>query len=366
MMAVDPPTPATVPPDSPSFIRELSPARAYAEVVAAIAGVTVLGWFLPLSSGAFGHIYLLAVVALSLRVGRKAALVAAVLSALAWDFVFLPPRLSLAILDFDDVLMLGTYFVTALVGGQLTARIRTLQREREKLLAESEQFHRTLLDSISHELKTPLAVLRGAAERLDTDDAAKRQRVSGEMRTAMRRLDHLVVNLLDQSRLESGTLRPHLDWCDARDLVAAARRNIGEALAGRTLVLEIPDDLPFYRADAALMEHVIGNFLLNAASHTPPDCVIRVTAGLERGSLFIAVSDNGPGLPPEIAAEPFQLFRRGGNARPGGLGLGLSIARGFMVAQGGEVTAGKSPEGGACFTVYLPHVTYENVPDDEQ
>ena len=94
-------------------------------------------------------------------------------------------------------------------------------------------------------------------------------------------------------------------------------------------------------------------------------CFIRVTAGQESGNLFIAVADNGPGLSPEIAADPFQLFRRGRDARPGGLGLGLSIVRGFMLAQGGQVTAGTSPEGGACFTVYIPCAAPKNMPDNE-
>ena len=341
-----------------------SPVRGYAEVLITIAGVTIVGWFVPLSFQAFGHIYLLTVIALSLRVGRWQALFAAVLSALAWDFVFVPPRLSLLVLNLDDVLLLGTYFVTALIGGQLTSRIRALQREREQLMARSEQLHRTLLDSVSHELKTPLAVLRSAGEKLDTANPARRVCLTAEIRTATQRLERLVANLLDQTRLESGALRPQIDACDVRDLIMAARRNVDDALAGRTLTVAIPAELPLCRADAVLMEQVLGNLLLNAARHTPPDCFVRIVAGLERGLVFIAVSDNGPGLPPEILSGPFQKFHRGPAAQPGGLGLGLSIVRGFMTAQGGQVVAGESPEGGASFTVYLPQATHDEVPDD--
>ena len=346
--------------------RELSPVREYAEVLVAIAAVTTGGWFVPLSYGAFGHIYLFTVIALSLRVGRWPALFAAVVSAVTWDFVFVPPRLSFSILHFDDMLLLGTYFVVALIGSQLTARIRAQQREerQREVLAESERLHRTLLDSVSHELKTPLAVLRSAAEKLDTDDADKRRRLAGEVRTATHRLDHLVANLLNQTRLESGRLRPQLDWCDAHDLIAAARRQVDDALAGRTLELEIPADLPLFRADGPLLEHALANLLLNAARHTPADCFIRVTAGVEGPRAFIAVADNGPGLAPEIAANLFQKFHRGPQAGAGGLGLGLSIVRGFVLAQGGEVTAGKSPKGGACFTVYLPLAAHGGVPDE--
>ncbi len=133
---VDSPTPVAVPPKWPAVsaalppgndgvLGERSPVRDYFEVLAAITAVTTAGWFAPLGYEAFGHIYLFTVIALSLRVGRRPALFAAVVSAVAWDFVFLPPQLSFSILHFDDVLLLGTYFVVALIGSQLTARMRT-------------------------------------------------------------------------------------------------------------------------------------------------------------------------------------------------------------------------------------------------
>jgi two-component system sensor histidine kinase KdpD len=239
--------------------------------------------------------------------------------------------------------------------------------EREKILAESDRLHRTLLDSVSHELKTPLSVLRTAAEKLDTDDARKRASLVGEVRTATSRLDHLVANLLNQTRLESGSLQPQPDWCDARDLVASARRAVGEALARHTLRIELPEELPLLRCDAALMEQVLANLLLNAAHHTPPGGVLRVHGGADavRGQVFMAVSDNGPGIAPELHGSLFQKFSRGPQARAGGLGLGLSIVRGFMLAQGGDVTASRSAEGGACFTVHLPLADPGLVPNDE-
>ena len=341
------------------------PVRALAAVVVAIAAVTLVGYVVPLGFEAIGYVYLFTVIALSLCVGHWLALVAVVLSILTWDYVFVPPRLSFLIGHLDDALVLGTYSVTVLVASQLIVRIRTLQREREQLLTMSERLHRTLLDSVSHELKTPLAVLRSAVEKLEGADPARRVLLTTEIRAATLRLDQLVTNLLDQTRLESGALRPHLDWCDAHDLIAVARRDAAEALEGRAVRLDLPADLPLFRGDAALLERVLANLLLNAARHTPPECFIRVAVGVVRGRLFISVADNGPGLPPEIAADPFQRFRRGADARTGGIGLGLSIVRGFVVAQGGEVTALNSPEGGACFTVYLPLNPPVGVPDDE-
>ena len=495
----------------PSLLRE------YAEVLGVIAFVAVVGWFLPLSYHAFGHIYLLAVIALSLRVSRWPVIVAAVASAVTWNYVFMPPRLAFAVLNFDDSLMLGTYFVVALIGGQLATRVRAQARlerrrerlatallrltralaaastldeaaraalrqaeevidartalllvddkgclicheassfqltevekaaadaarihaeqagrftsvhssaeaicvpmlraggvlgilalrlppeihqltsagqdlingfatqialllereklraasEREKLLAESDRLHRTLLDSVSHELKTPLSVLRSAAEKLDTDDLRMRKSLTKEISLATHRLDQLVANLLSQSRLESGGLSPQLDWCDARDLVSAARRSVEAALAGRTIKIDIPAEMPLFMADAPLMEQVLSNLLLNAAVHTPKGSFIRVNAGLEHTSqrVFIMIEDTGPGIPPELRATLFQKFHRGNAARAGGLGLGLSIVRGFMLAQGGEVVSGNSLEGGACFTLYLPYLAHGLVPNDER
>ncbi len=343
-------------------------AREYAEVVGVIAAVTVMGGFfmprygLNLSYGAFGHIYLLAVIALSLRVGRGPALAAAVVSAVAWDYVFVPPQMSFSVLNLDDTLELATYFVVALIGGQLTARVR----EREKLFAEAE-LHRTLLDSVSHELKTPLAVLRTAAEKIDTSDPQKRTRLTDEIRTATSRLDHLVANLLNQTRLESRGLRSQPDWCDARDIISAARRTVADALAGRPLKVEIPTDMPLFMADAPLLEQSVANLLLNAALHTPAASAVSVTVGMDqRGArVFIAVADRGPGIPPELRENLFQKFRRGQTARAGGLGLGLSIVRGFTLAQGGEVVASDNPQGGATFTIWLPHTSHGSVPGDE-
>ncbi len=327
-----------------------------------IAAVTAAGPFVPLSYRSLGQIYLLAVVVLSLRVGRGPVLAAAVVSAVAWNFVFIPPRFSFHVFSVEDSLLLGTYFVVALIAGQLTTRIR----EREKFFAEAE-LHRTLLDSVSHELITPLAVLRTAAEKLETDDGRKRAALTAEIRTATHRLDRLVANLLDQTRLESGGIRPQLDWCDARDIATAARKAAAEALADRPVKVEIPAEMPLFRADAPLMETVLSNLLANAALHTPAGGPIRIAAGVDPATrrVFLSVSDRGPGLPAEVRQNLFRKFQRGPGAKAGGIGLGLSIVRGFMRAQGGDVSARNLQEGGAEFTVYLPYSPHGTVPGDE-
>lgn len=320
-----------------------------------------MGRIVPLSYTALGDIYLLAVIALGLRVGRWPVLFAAVVSALAWDYFFVSPRMSFEVLRLDDMLLLGTYFVVAIIAGQLTTYIR----EHEKLYAASE-LHRTLLDSVSHELKTPLSVLRSAAEQLDTDDAGKRASLRAEIMTATSRLDHLVANLLNQTKLESGALQPQLDWCDARDIINAARRAVGATLEGRPFKTEVPASMPLFMADPAMMEQAVSNLLINAVLHTPAGTPILVKTGVELRSewVFITVADRGPGLPPELRESIFQKFRRGNAAHAGGLGLGLSIVRGFAVAHGGTVIARANPGGGACFTIYLPYGPHGSVPNE--
>lgn len=211
-------------------------------------------------------------------------------------------------------------------------------RERERILTESEKLHHTLLESVSHELRTPLAVITGVSENLPHADAAMRENLLHELSTAVRRLNQLVGNLLDQTRLESGTLQPALDWCDARDLVNAAVNATREALAGHPLEINIPDDQPPVRADFALTEQVLENLLLNAAHHTPPGTAVTISVGLESAGrwVFFRVADRGPGFPPVLRDEAFKKFVRGEGARAGGLGLGLSIVQGFITAQGGE------------------------------
>jgi two-component system sensor histidine kinase KdpD len=238
--------------------------------------------------------------------------------------------------------------------------------EREKLLGESEKLHRTLLDGVSHELKTPLAVLSAAVENLAAADEATRSDLADEIKTATRRLNRLVNNLLDQTRLESGALRPRLDWCDGHDLVNAAVEGVAELLEGHPFETNLPQDLPLFRADSALMEQVIANLLLNAALHTPQGTPIFLAGGLDRAKsrIYFTVADQGPGLPPAMRERLFQKFQRGDAAKAGGLGLGLSIIRGFVTAQGGDVVAGENPGGGAVFTVYLPYRAHGEVPEE--
>jgi len=195
-----------------------------------------------------------------------------------------------------------------------------------------------------------------ALESLDGAPAEARAGLIGEMRTAARRLNRVVGNLLDQTRLESGALRPRMDWCDALDLVNAAVEATRDSIAEHPLQIDVPDGLPSVWADFALTEQALGNLLLNAALHTPPTAPIQIRAGQSGSEAFFTVADRGPGVPAAMRERLFKKFVRGEAARSGGLGLGLSIVHGLVAAQGGEIVVEENPGGGARFTVCLPHV----------
>jgi len=225
-----------------------------------------------------------------------------------------------------------------------------------KLLAESERLGTTLLNSVSHELRTPLAAISSAASGLRAAGALNepQQALTAELDEATVRLNRLVQNLLDVSRLEAGHLRPNLDWHDLRDVIQTAIQNLGHALQQHHLKVEIPPDLPPVKVDAALTEQLLANLLGNAAMHTPAGTTVHVRAHAVADHLIIEVADNGPGLPPGDPARLFERFQRGPNAAAGGTGLGLSLVKGFTEAQGGQVTAANQPGGGAIFTIKLP------------
>lgn len=229
--------------------------------------------------------------------------------------------------------------------------------EQSKLVAESERLSNALLNSISHELRTPLAAITsatGALAETKTKDGGFDRKMVAEIQEASARLNRLVGNLLDVTRLDSGHVRPKLDWCDVNDLLATTVRSLDRELAGHTVKVEIEGKIPLARLDFALMQQALANLLLNAANHTPPGTQILLQARQEQASLILNVSDNGPGLPPEFLPRIFDKFFRAPNAPTGGSGLGLAIVKGFVEAHGGQISAANRPSGGAVFTIRIP------------
>jgi two-component system sensor histidine kinase KdpD len=450
-----------------------------------------------------GLAFLLVVVLLALKVGRGPVLLAGALSAVAWNYFFLPPRFTFIIANIEDGILFGLYFVVAIVLGQLVARIRLQEQaerrreeratalyemsrdlaeagsrdevvwqlvsqinrvfhtpvavvlptndklfahpdssltlsekelsvadwafrqrkaagrftdnlpgaealhlplaterkafgilavgfpdkrltlaqrdlletfarqaalvldrvelrtaaEQARLLAESEKFSRTLLNSISHELRTPLAASTSAASALAAAGAAtpeQRRALIGEIQEANARLNRVVGNLLDVARLESGQVRPRLDWHDARDLVQTTLRELQRELAAHPVKLDLPAAPLLVRLDFSLAQHVLANLLLNAANHTPANTPIEVSAQLANDQLVLSVADRGPGIPPEWLSRIFDKFFRAPTAPTGGSGLGLTIVKGFVEAHAGTITATNRPGGGVMFTLNFP------------
>lgn len=477
----------------------------YAFALSAVAatGVVNLG-LLPVTGPRVpGFVFLLAVVLIALKVGRGPVLLAGAMSALAWNYFFLPPRFKFLIAKLEDAILFALYFVVALVLGQLVARIRAQEQaerrreeravalyeftrdmaeatsrdevvwqlvshinhvfnapvaialpqndklashpdgtlilsepelgvadwsfrqrkaagrftdnlpgakafhlplaterkvfgvlavspqdrsltlaqrdlletfarqtalildrielrsaaEQSRLLAESEKFSRTLLNSISHELRTPLAASTSATSSLaaaETGPLEHRRALIGEIQEANARLNRVVGNLLDVARLESGNVRPHLDWHDARDLVQTTLRELRHELEAHPVNLVLPDSPLLVWIDFTLIQHVLGNLLLNAVNHTPAGSPVEVQAQLADGQLLLTVADRGPGIPPEWLPRIFDKFFRAPDAPAGGSGLGLTIVKGFAEAHGGTVGINNRPGGGTVFSVRLP------------
>jgi two-component system sensor histidine kinase KdpD len=222
---------------------------------------------------------------------------------------------------------------------------RALEEGRATHLArQSQKLQKTLFDSVSHELKTPLAAMTAALEQPHPDCA--------ELQQAVRRLTRSVDHLLDATRLESGLLQPVREWCDPGELL---REAIGLAgLKEDSVKIGVARDLPTVWVDAPLMQQALGALLSNAAAHAKSDQPIEVSVARDDSMLVFSVADHGPGLAPGEENKVFEKFYRGPGTRPGGLGLGLSIARQLVEAHGGRIVAQNRETGGARFSIRLP------------
>ncbi len=228
--------------------------------------------------------------------------------------------------------------------------------QQSAVLQESERLHTTLLNSISHELRTPISTIVGAASSLLNPNvsAESGRALLGDIQAAADRLNRLVENLLDMTRLESGRLKLKLEWCDVGDVINVALSSTQKQLADHPVTLRLSPDLPLLQMDYVLMEQALVNLLDNAANHTPPSTPVEISTALEDSTVSITVADRGAGLPPEDLERVFDKFYRVSGSKSGGTGLGLSISRGLVTAHGGTLEAANRPGGGAQFTVRLP------------
>jgi K+-sensing histidine kinase KdpD len=295
-------------------------------------------------------LYLLVVVIADTRLGRGPSLLAATLSVLAFDFFFVPPTMNFAVSEKRYALTLAIMLFVSLVISRLSIRVTTEERRS------------SLLSALSHDLRTPLAAITGAATTLRDESAAidggQRRELLATICEEADRLERLVRNLLDMTRLESGALAVKRQWIPLEEIVGSALTRLESQLDGRPVRTDLPADLPLVSVDAVLLEQVFVNLLENAAKYTPPGSPVEITARAvaSSGAIIIEVADRGPGIAPGNETRLFEKFFRGPQAGSSGAGLGLAICRGVISAHGGHIAATNRAGGGAIFRMNLPIV----------
>lgn len=330
-------------------------------------------------------VLVLAIVLAGLIGGRTAAVVTAVTAAVAFNVVFIPPYWTWEIHAADDAVAFTVFGVIALAIGTLVARegerhqsaedraadlevlneeLRRIELEREHLAEEAtraavlervDEQRAALLRSVSHDLRTPLATVRAVVSDLLGDvayDAITRKELLELVADEVERLDRLVANLLNLSRIEAGALRPERQAVALDELVTDAVKRLKRVLRQRRVQVELPHDLPLVDGDYTQIEQVVTNLLENAARHAPGGSTIRI-GGRAAGDLVeVWVDDEGFGIPSFERERIFEPFRRGEGSASSG--IGLAICKAVVEAHSGTMAADDAPGGGARFVFTLP------------
>jgi K+-sensing histidine kinase KdpD len=343
---------------------------AYATAVVAAAALlcTALRGILPVASLAL--VFVCAVLMVAVRSSKTVAVFAALLSSLIYNYLFTEPRLTLRISSPGDIAAVVTFLLAALAVGHLAGRQREqLMRlrvalanlETSRVESETERLRAALLSSVSHDLRSPLASVIGAASSLtaygETLGEEDRRALLESIRSESERLDRYIQNLLDMTRLGSGPMKLQRDWVGLEEILGSAETRLRKQFPSVHLEDDIEPGLPPLFVHAALVEQALFNVLENAAKVSPDGAPIRVRARRESGTLTIDVVDRGPGIPEEERKRIFDLFFSSprGDRAPRGSGLGLTIVRGMIGAHGGKVTAAEGDSGvGTTIRMTLP------------
>lgn len=242
------------------------------------------------------------------------------------------------------------------IASALEREFLDIAAQKNKLLQESDRLYKTLFNSISHEFRIPVSAILGSADTLISQQlpASTQHDLHQEILSASLRLNRLIENLLNMSRLESGRLSPRFDWHDVNDLINDVTQDLKTELAQFNLNIEIPPELPVAYFDYGLMEQVIFNLLINSCTYAPANTQINIKADTNSSHLIIIIEDEGPGFDKSEINNVFDKFFKTYKNKTSGLGLGLSIAKGFTDAHKGTLTASNRKNGGARFTILLP------------
>jgi two-component system, OmpR family, sensor histidine kinase KdpD len=348
--------------------------RGYAWALAATALSTLAGLAMRprFDTVNIAMVYVLAVVVVALRHSRGAAIFTSLLSVAAFDLLFVPPHGAFTVEDAQYLLTFAIMVTVALVISGLMHRNELQARARARLAieAETERVRSALLASISHDLRTPLAVMAGAsstlADRGERMAPEERQALAASVFSQCREMSERVSKVLQMTRLETGAIELARDWAAMPEIAASVLRSLQERLAAHEVIVELPADLPLVRVDAALIEQVLANLIENAARYTPAGTVIRLCAATDGGELVVSVEDHGPGLANEDLERVFAKFQHGGLAGASGMGLGLAISRAIVALHRGRAWAERIAGGGIAFRFSLPMEAAPAVPAEAE
>lgn len=306
--------------------------------------------------------YLLAVLLVAIAWGPGPAVVASLVSGTVFNYYFVPPANAFTI-PTPQELSLAVAMLTISAGvGAVADRMRMVQRDAEALAA-SERLQKTLLSSVSHDLRTPLTTIMGSLTTLLAEegpvgriDAATRHELLAMAYDRAKALNRLVEQIIEMTRLEAGPVRLRREWESLHHLVRTALDLLGAPVRDRCR-LRIPGDAPEIPMDDTLLAHAVGNVLENAARYAPPGSPIDIDGARDGASAVLSIADRGPGIPPGDLGRIFDKFYRlhpGTSAGDGGIGLGLAIAKGIVEAHGGRIWAEARDGGGTVVRIALP------------
>jgi two-component system, OmpR family, sensor histidine kinase KdpD len=341
--------------------------RGYVAGAAAIAAATLVGHALFRREDLADvlMLYLLGILLVAMRWSIGPAVTTAVFSVLCFDWLFVPPYHTLAVASPHHLVTFSVVVLIAVVVNRLTERVRAQASERARLAdeahaanlsVEAERLRSSLLSSVSHDLRTPLAVITGTATTLTDErlEPAVRRDLVDTIVSEAERLERLVRNLLDMTRVEARVMPVQKEWQPLEEVIGASLASVERLLGARAVLVEVPQDLaaPY---DAVLIQQVLVNLVENAVKYAPESPVEIRAAGVDGGAeIEVVVADRGPGLPPGDEVHIFEKFYRGKVGRASGIGLGLTICNAIVVAHGGRIWAETRKGGGSAFHFTLP------------
>lgn len=298
--------------------------------------------------------YLLAVVFVAIRWGRGPAIAASIVSVLAFDFFLVPPYLTLSVHDIEYLFTFAAFLVVGIIVSTFASKVREqiIQRQTEKL-------HSALLNSISHDLKTPLVSITGALtvllDRKSSLDAQHIRELLEMARGESDRLNRIVNNLLDMTKMESEVLRISKKPCDLRDLIGACLEQLKDKIGARDIKIDILKDFPEIAVDFPFILKAFFNVIDNALKYSPDGSPVEIRATFVQRKVQVKIQDYGMGIPREDLKRIFEKFYRVERSQNVlGTGLGLCISKGIIEAHGGEISVESAPGKGSTFTVELP------------